>query len=334
MLRIGTGQYDSAWRDIRACFQLANHLGRSPSGIRQTLAAIVRESAGTATLALLSRDDLPRETIGQIRDDLMAMPLELATHTAINTAERWGMLKLTTQARQLPEQGFEPTYPYGLLCKPEAEVSMDAILERINSWHDRALAAAHQPTTLARIDAALALKAAAKQQSLSEEDARDRLDALDTAAVKGELVGDIIGALAISTSLMLVESADRGACNRELLKLAAALATWRAAHGAYPQSLHELTPDVIQSLPVDPYSRTGESFHYERRDEGFLLYSVYLNGVDDDGTDAGGWIVKGERVDKPIDVGIDGDREDLVVRSPLPPFKRPALDLPSDAPRR
>jgi hypothetical protein len=88
---------------------------------------------------------------------------------------------------------------------------------------------------------------------------------------------------------------------------------------SFPEQLEQLVPTVLGKLPQDIYSE--QSFIYERREEGYLLYSVFENGLDDGGTDTSGEIVSGKWVDESRDV--DKDKADLVIRVPVPKFKMP-----------
>ena len=89
--------------------------------------------------------------------------------------------------------------------------------------------------------------------------------------------------------------------------------------GEYPEKLEQLIPAVIPKLPLDMYSE--KPFLYRRmEDGGYLLYSVFENGIDDRGTNMGGDIIDGEWVDQQPD-GFDYDQSDLVIRVPVPTFK-------------
>jgi len=60
-----------------------------------------------------------------------------------------------------------------------------------------------------------------------------------------------------------------------------ALRLYRAERGTYPESLGALTPAVLAEVPADPF--TGKPLMYAREGDGFLLYSIGLNGADDGG---------------------------------------------------
>jgi len=84
-----------------------------------------------------------------------------------------------------------------------------------------------------------------------------------------------------------------------------------------------LVPGVLPKLPIDLYS--GKAFLYERKgDGGYLLYSLFENGIDDQGTDMSGEMEGGEWIDE-RDVDVDYTKSDLVIRVPVPTFEFPAL---------
>lgn len=64
--------------------------------------------------------------------------------------------------------------------------------------------------------------------------------------------------------------------------LACALERYRLANGRYPESLSELAPNCVATVPNDVI--TGEPLKYQRTDDGkFILYSVGWNEKDDGG---------------------------------------------------
>jgi len=62
------------------------------------------------------------------------------------------------------------------------------------------------------------------------------------------------------------------------------LAAYRAKHGEYPASLERLVPEHIGALPTDIFG--DGPYRYRRTDDGCVLYSAGLNGVDDRGLNA------------------------------------------------
>jgi hypothetical protein len=123
--------------------------------------------------------------------------------------------------------------------------------------------------------------------------------------------------------IIIIEVEDRAFTKLELRRLAAALAVYRAEHGQYPDTLDELTPEIVPQLPLDLYSDQPFIYRRDADGQGYVLYSVYLNGVDDGGTDWRGEIVKEQWVDPPH---VPVDQSDLVIRLPVPPLKLPRLN--------
>jgi hypothetical protein len=54
---------------------------------------------------------------------------------------------------------------------------------------------------------------------------------------------------------------------------------YRNLHEDFPEDLAELSPDILEKLPVDPF--TGDPFIYKKQDSGFIVYSVGSNLKDE-----------------------------------------------------
>jgi hypothetical protein len=60
-----------------------------------------------------------------------------------------------------------------------------------------------------------------------------------------------------------------------------ALEAHRGKAGDYPATLSKVSPSIGGNLPGDPF--TGKPLVYRPRGDGYLLYSVGVNGKDDGG---------------------------------------------------
>jgi hypothetical protein len=69
--------------------------------------------------------------------------------------------------------------------------------------------------------------------------------------------------------------------NLRVASAALAVERYRLGTGQLPESLAALVPDYVQSVPEDPFD--GAALRYRRLDEGFVVYSVGEDGVDDGG---------------------------------------------------
>jgi hypothetical protein len=68
---------------------------------------------------------------------------------------------------------------------------------------------------------------------------------------------------------------------QRLLMLEAAIRAYRARHHQVPSSLGALVPEYLSAIPPDPFS--GGPFKYRPTADGYLLYSIGGNGIDDGG---------------------------------------------------
>jgi hypothetical protein len=82
------------------------------------------------------------------------------------------------------------------------------------------------------------------------------------------------------------------------LRTAIAVERYRLAAGALPESLGQLVPRYLPEIPIDPF--TGKPLKYERREPGYVVYSLGSNRVDDGGPPL---VVVKRSSGKPTDVG-------------------------------
>lgn len=79
---------------------------------------------------------------------------------------------------------------------------------------------------------------------------------------------------------------DKSELREAGVRLRLALAIYRARHSQYPTSLADLVPDILPEPIADPYAAEGP-LRYRRVGEGkdadYLLYSVGLDGIDNEG---------------------------------------------------
>jgi hypothetical protein len=86
----------------------------------------------------------------------------------------------------------------------------------------------------------------------------------------------------ITPVLLRVFEADAGGrALNDVMRTAAAIKVYKLRRLGYPRNLTELVPDVVPMAPVDVFS--GKPLLYVRVGEGFVVYSVGLNLVDDMG---------------------------------------------------
>jgi hypothetical protein len=72
-----------------------------------------------------------------------------------------------------------------------------------------------------------------------------------------------------------------GMARLRLACAALAVEQFRLANGHVPDSLNELCPRFLPSVPADPYD--GAPLRYRRLAKGYVVYSVDVDGHDDGG---------------------------------------------------
>ncbi len=92
-----------------------------------------------------------------------------------------------------------------------------------------------------------------------------------------------------SLILVLMDKPDRDELTHrqidvryDLTRTALALEAHRIEKGTYPDALTDLVPGHLAALPVDHFD--DQPLIYRRAGEGYVLYSVGANGLDDGGT--------------------------------------------------
>lgn len=75
----------------------------------------------------------------------------------------------------------------------------------------------------------------------------------------------------------------RNQANLNLLRAELALRAFQLTHNSLPDRLDQLVPDILPEVPRDPFDPAGGPLRYKKTPDGYLLYSVSLNGPDDGG---------------------------------------------------
>jgi len=82
----------------------------------------------------------------------------------------------------------------------------------------------------------------------------------------------------------MARAIDADVRNRAYLRtvtVALAAARYKAEQGEYPESADALTPDYLETIPIDPSG--GAAIQYRNLDDGFVAYSLAQNGTDEGG---------------------------------------------------
>ena len=329
MLRLGDEETEAAWTEILALHKLA----RSVAGPRRCVAlgsSVVADrlanAACDATLQLLDAPSLSAAEIAVIGRDLAALPPVVNRHRLMEI-ERLSVVAWLVHAASMPRFARVDKFDDDLQQIDGADrtlllaTSLDwnTTLRAVNAFYDDLDDGLRPATWLPR-------KAHATQV---ERDLRGAgkgprgvanisgvVKLLVSRESRSRLVGEMVTLLLGPATIGVDTRITRSEAKVLLTRMAAALAAWRSGkgRGQYPQRLDELVPDILPKVPHDPF--TNEPLVYQRRGNGYLLYSLGANGLDDGGTDDSGSIVNGEWMpDSKPHTATDGD---VVIRLPIP----------------
>lgn len=318
-LAIQQGDRKKAWNDLTAADRIACFYDRPQVLVTTLVATDLHSRVNRSLILYLSACEKADEVSGTLR-----YLLQGEEYDGVDEAMEIGETIMLLDA--ILEGYIRDSSDIGIvwrLCPPDRNV----MFRYVRSWLDQYAEVAGMEDRLARRDAAEALETAiTKVEQEVEVRGRRWLSLLFSPAARGELLARIhvSNMMPAIQNVVLVE--DRCVTVQRLAILTAALKLHRIRDGLYPESLGQLVPKSLEAIPLDPF--TNEPFRYERRGDGFVLYSLGVNGEDDGGSDADGDFIDGEHA--PIDWLDERPKprgpDDLVVRLPIPELELPPVD--------
>jgi RNA polymerase sigma factor (sigma-70 family) len=321
MLHAGQGKNDMAWQELLTCHHLGRLAARGSSLVEFLVGLGIVRLACEAELALLEKANPTALQARAWLRDLQHLPPIPPIADRVDLLERFLFLDSVMLARRNPStmlrllEGLEKegrSPPRAAGAQPPQAVldalDWDSILRSGNAWYDRTAAAMRikdRATREKQLD-----RMAEELQALKKDagSAADLIDALRAGRTPGKEMSKRLGDYLLSSLLPSIRNVQRRLDLTEQaqrnLQLALALAAYRHDHGRYPEKPEALAPKYLAEVPDDLFS--GKALIYRPTERGYLLYSVGVNGQDEEGHG-------------PEDTPR-GD--DLAVRMPLPELKR------------
>lgn len=295
MLRLGEDEVDESWDDVLACHRLARLVGQGPMLVEGLAAYALDQTASAGDQALLQRAHLAASHAAKMREDLdrlsampkMADKLDVADRfTYLDNASVYSRQGVTSLAGFEEVPGLEElsnTIKSLLHYGAGTPIDWDLTLRMGNAWFDRLADAYRKPTRAERKKAVSMIDEDFRRLKKTAADAKslDKLMRSNPRKALSERFGQVFLAMFLPPITLYVDVEDRWTMRFELDKLGFALAAYRADRGAYPAKLADLMPDYIVEVPKDIFNDSG--LHYRLEGNGYLLYSVGVNGKDDGG---------------------------------------------------
>jgi hypothetical protein len=304
MLRIQEGKVDEAWQDLIACHRLAQLVGRGGSAIAWLVGIALDAVAAKGDIAFLEHTKLTSQEILNHLQELRQIPTMPSLADELDLYERFQCLDaLLCVAHHWPDMsdssapGRTSSNPAFLGKCFTRSVNWDLALRNVNQSFDGLRDASRITDRRARSTAIAIIE---RDSGIPTTTSKGAEKLLMGPKSRGDQIGRVMMGLLLPAVDKLENAADRTEQNRRNLHLAFALAAYHADQGRYPETLAELAPKYLNAIPDDIFS--GRPLIYKPEANGYLLYSVGVNGIDDGGRS----------------FGDDPPGDDLVVRMPVP----------------
>lgn len=292
MLRVNEGEVDQALDDLLACHRLGRLMGQGPTLVEFLVGATIDLMACAGDQALLQHVRLSAAQAAKMRDDLANLAPMPRVADKIETCERYFNLDcIATVARE----GSGSLRTLTTVAKTDnvvdafvnpslfATLDWDIILRMLNPWYDRLVHGMEKPTRVARQEELRKVGNDICALAITKKDIvpLGLMMLTNPREVISRQFGGVLVTSFIQPYLVCADAEDRATMQFKLTKLAFPLAQYRADHDTYPATLADLTPKYVAKLPKDLF--TDGDLHYRQEGDGYLLYSVGVNGKDDDG---------------------------------------------------
>ena len=294
MLHLGNGHPEAAWEDIMACHRLSRLMTEGATVVEVLVGFAISDIAGDATLAYIEyvkpnarQAALIARQLDQLRPlPVMADRIDLCERfTYLDAIQRVAVtagsnLDLVGNSDAINNVVFN-VLQYGT----KGPNMWDVVLKKGNASYDRLVKAMRIKDPVARLAAVQAFeqdraKRSAYMNSTLKTFAKIAKSGPLAQGV-GEVLGDMMESLLMDCLSSTVKSELRNLQRQDHLQIALALAAYHADQGEYPEKLLALKPKYLKEVPLDRFS--GKALLYRRTQEGYLFYSVFLNGKDDQG---------------------------------------------------
>lgn len=332
MQNMGEGRLDKAWDDVLAIHRLARLEGQQGTLVERMVAISIDQMACNGTRAVLGNHDLKEQLARRIQQGLAGLPEFSPVADILDCSERLSGLDAALQIRLDGPQGLSGEGSFGSpgdIRRFQSSIYWEIVLEDMNRYYDRLMQAAQVADREERARKLKEFEDGLKEDDVVMKSFAFRIAAKFSKTVRSQCLATALANLMLPATPSGLVAEDRCNTQIELTRLAAALAVYRAEHGAYPDSLDALVPDVLPELPVDVYHK--QAFHYHRDGDGYLLYSAGPNLKDDGGSHEDWKVFAGRRlydeaedVQEKLQSEIPAGADDIAIRVPTPPFKLPA----------
>jgi hypothetical protein len=274
MYDLADGHSNKAWQDCLGCFRIANHIGDGSNIIHAMASVGCTNMAAHAVPTILHDGKFSSEELNAMRIELRPCAKHASVTTAIDLDERLMWLDLIQAiARGQMDVMDEPR-------KGRGSVDWNLMLREFNTWIDKLVAEMRKEEAgdpNADVGELIEARHARFEKNVTYWAAGFPF----SRSARTHVMISLWAAMTDPAVVTLMTAERKCKSNIERLDLVFALEQFRAQTGKYPRSLAKLVPAHIAKIPLDPLA--AQPFRYRAQDDGYMLWSVGPNGVDDDG---------------------------------------------------
>jgi hypothetical protein len=290
MLRVSEGNVEEASQDLLACHRLGQLVARGGSLFELLVGLAIHAIVYDRDISFLEKAKTTSKQVWSCWDELREFPPMPAVGDIVDLGQRIIMLEGIVMAARHGPSYFErmsesnPTPPKDNRFTSRLftqSIDWDPALRNVNRWFDRCAAIMRiaDRTERQRELAAFSEDHWNLKQEATQIGAFQKV--FKGPAERGEKIGKVYISLLFPAIAKVMDAADRGLQYQRNLNLAFALAAYRRDNGRYPDKLDELVPAHLKAIPDDLFS--GKPLIYRPQVNGYLLYSVDINGIDEGG---------------------------------------------------
>jgi hypothetical protein len=281
MLRVEQGKIAEASQDLLACHRLGRLVGTGPIIIDRLLGLDIDDMASRADMALIEFGRLSAADALAYREQLAALPPLPKIANCVDHGERMLFLGFLTELARAGHARMEVPLlgPLNLLLESDDAELWNRTLKSANQEWDHWTVVFRTPNPSERHKRLQKLESEARRLLDDKPESHKK----DSVPEKGRYLGRRLAVLMMPDAKNALLQEDRARVRADLVSAGLALAAYHADVGHYPDSLGDLVPKYCREQPLDPF--TAKPLRYQRRGEGYSLFSVGARNVTAPGPD-------------------------------------------------
>lgn len=301
MLSVQEGDIESAMQDLLACHRLGGHIGQGFCGVEGLIGISIEAYAFEAEIGLLNSGKMTDDQLREYKNELTENKIEYSMVDKVSFGDRLLLLDLIPRAyRQEKSMSAlfvsddDESFPVNTFMESHQGVDLNDIMSLVNQqydFQDSQLKGKSYPQQIQlvnqfenkyeKIRTEYEFTAEIEQFVLADHGI---FNVLKSPKKTTPFTARQLAQIYMCQFFLLnrpVAADCRNQTRRRLMQIALSLELHQRKQGRFPETLADIEPAIPPEQLVDPFSE--EPLIYELTEEGYLLYSVGENMLDDGG---------------------------------------------------